>query len=84
MVLVPLDAALPTPVEEGDESRISSIQFLESVSERGTNAIACVVYSVVKWIKEGKISGMVPRGPPGQPRPPGSTGPMGPKGLPAP
>lgn len=82
-ILTLLGNALPTPVFDGGEGGISFIQVLERDTKSSFNAMAYAVYTLICWVREGKIGGL-PRTPTmqGIQGDPGSTGPRGPLGPP--
>lgn len=92
-ILTLLGNSLPTLVFDGGEGGISSIQAPKRDTESSSNSMAFVVYTLIRWVREGKIGGMLrapavsreprepgPPGPRGPPCPPGTQGMVGPQG----
>lgn len=89
-----LETSLPTPVVTQLEGGGNTVSFPDRDSEESINSTLYAVYQLTRWIREGKLGGVMPiRGPtgqqgepgmPGEPGPRGPPGPAGPQGFPGP
>lgn len=58
-ILALLVGALPTPIFDGGEGGFASIQVPDRETESSNTTIAYVVYTLVRWMQEGKLGGIL-------------------------